>query len=124
MSGILRGTGFANAANMGNADWTPMDLAVARDILGYLAERPGARDSLESVAEWWIRRQRLEETLTTIERVLQHLADESLVLEYDNPPSFALNQQRYAEVMRFLQVEQKSSDAGRTPPSEDDSCTR
>jgi hypothetical protein len=103
---VRLGTFFAYVANMENAGWTPADLAVAREILSYLAERPGNRDSIKSVAEWWVRRRRLEEALTTIERVLQHLADDSLVLEYDNPPAFGLNQQCYDEVLRFLEGKQ------------------
>lgn len=52
---------------------------LAGEILRYLREHPHASDNAEGIAKWWIKRQRLEETLEQVQRALDRLVARSLV---------------------------------------------
>jgi hypothetical protein len=49
------------------------DDELAEAILGYLAERPQAADTLEGIAEWWLLRQQVRVVVARVERVLGRL---------------------------------------------------
>jgi Fe2+ or Zn2+ uptake regulation protein len=52
---------------------------LAAEILRYLRGHPHASDSVEGIAQWWIKRQRLEETLDQVQQALDRLVARSLV---------------------------------------------
>jgi hypothetical protein len=52
---------------------------VAEAILQYLAERPEAMDTLDGIAEWWVRRQRLRVEIQRVARVLGRLTEDGLL---------------------------------------------
>jgi hypothetical protein len=52
---------------------------LAGEILRYLREHPHASDNAEGIAKWWIKRQRLEETLERVQQALDRLVARSLV---------------------------------------------
>ena len=54
-------------------------------ILRYLAACPHAADTVEGVVNWWLPRQRYEDTREAIERILEELAAEGLVLKTHLP---------------------------------------
>ena len=56
-----------------------------RAVVEYLEENPEAMDTLEGIAEWWVMRQRIRTSVSTIERVVRRLVDEGL-LEQVGPP--------------------------------------
>lgn len=56
------------------------DEEVAQAVLRYLAEHPEAMDTLDGIAEWWLMRQQVRVSVTTLARVLRRLT-ESGVLE-------------------------------------------
>jgi Fe2+ or Zn2+ uptake regulation protein len=58
------------------------DEEVAQSILAYLAEHPQAMDTAEGIAQWWIMRQQIRVTATTVARVLRRLAERGLVEEF------------------------------------------
>ena len=58
------------------------DEQVAQSILGYLAEHPRAMDTVEGIAQWWIMRQQIRVTATTVARVLRQLAERGLLEEF------------------------------------------
>ena len=58
------------------------DEQVAQSILGYLAEHPQAMDTVEGIAQWWIMRQQIRVTATTVARVLRQLAERGLLEEF------------------------------------------
>ena len=62
-------------------------------VLGYLAEHPDASDTLEGIAEWWIMRQQTRVEVTTLAKVLRHLAESSLLekIEEGDTPRYRLN---------------------------------
>ncbi len=57
------------------------DEEVAEAVLAYLAEHPQAMDSAEGIAQWWIMRQQVRESATTVTRVLRRLAEKGLLEE-------------------------------------------
>lgn len=57
------------------------DEDVAQSILAYLAEHPHAMDTAEGIAGWWIMRQQVRVTATTVARVLHQLAERGLLEE-------------------------------------------
>ena len=57
------------------------DEELAEIILAYLAEHPQAMDSVEGIAQWWIPRQQIRVTVTTLMRALQGLTEKGLVEE-------------------------------------------
>lgn len=46
---------------------------VAAEIQGYLDAHPQAMDSVDGVLKWWLTRQRLEESMLTVEQALDYL---------------------------------------------------
>ncbi len=55
------------------------DAEIEEAILGYLAEHPQAMDSAEGIAQWWIMRQQIRVTATTVTRVVGRLAEKGLL---------------------------------------------
>ena len=52
------------------------DQELAEDLLAYLAEHPGAMDTREGIAEWWLLRQRVRVVVEQVDRVLRRLTEE------------------------------------------------
>jgi Fe2+ or Zn2+ uptake regulation protein len=48
-------------------------------ILAYLREHPGAMDSLEAIAEWWVMRRVVRVEVEAVERALEDLVRAGLV---------------------------------------------
>lgn len=70
------------------AEATPLERAVndvdsdlRRAILGYLAENPGAMDTLEGIAHWWVPRQRIAINVAACARALDQLVERGEVEE-------------------------------------------
>ena len=53
--------------------------ALADEILRYLRGHGHAADTPEGIARWWIKRQRLEDSLVRVQRALDLLVSRSLV---------------------------------------------
>ena len=58
---------------------TVRDEELARLILGYLREHPGAADTLEGITKWWVMRQRISESTEAVQRALEKLVSEGLI---------------------------------------------
>jgi hypothetical protein len=56
------------------------ELVLRELVLRYLAEHPGATDTLEGIAEWWITREQLRVDMQRLTKVLAELV-QSRVLE-------------------------------------------
>ncbi len=50
-------------------------------VLGYLDDHPTAMDTLDGIAEWWIRRQQIEIEVRRVSAVLNGLVREGLLEE-------------------------------------------
>jgi hypothetical protein len=51
----------------------------AEAILGYLAEHPGASDTMEGIAEWWIMRHQVRVEVHILKGILRQLTDSDLL---------------------------------------------
>lgn len=58
---------------------------IVRQIQSYLEEHPAAGDTLEGISMWWVQRQRVNETVTSVYEALQELEASGLVLERKAP---------------------------------------
>jgi hypothetical protein len=47
--------------------------SVAREIDKYINKRPNAAETVEGVTNWWISRQRIEESIEVVENALEYL---------------------------------------------------
>lgn len=54
---------------------------VYRAVVGYLDENPEAMDTLDGIAEWWVMRQRIRTSVTTVARVVRRLVSEGTLEE-------------------------------------------
>jgi hypothetical protein len=64
-----------------------VDQELAEAVLGYLAERPDAMDTVEGVAEWWLMRQRVRVVVERVERVLGRYTEEGVLETVGSGPS-------------------------------------
>jgi hypothetical protein len=55
------------------------DHAIEEAILAYLREHPGAMDSLEAIAEWWVMRRVVRVEVEAVEQALEGLVRAGLV---------------------------------------------
>lgn len=53
--------------------------ALADEILRYLRAHRSASDTAEGIAQWWVKRQQLEDTLDRVEAALDRLVADALV---------------------------------------------
>ncbi len=57
---------------------------VAHDILRYMRENPRAADTLEGIAEWWLRD---KYSLTKVRQMLAELVEEGLIVKLEGKDS-------------------------------------
>ena len=64
-----------------------------RAVVAYLDENPDAMDTLEGIAEWWVMRQRIRTSVSTVARVVGQLVEDGLLEEVGprERPRFRLN---------------------------------
>jgi hypothetical protein len=53
--------------------------AIEKRILEYLAENPGAQDTLQGIAEWWLMEREVVQSTAEVETALDHLVAQNLV---------------------------------------------
>ena len=58
-----------------------VDKQLANRIADYLLNRPGAKDTLEGIAEWWIEIEYVEETVEKVNHALSWLCAQGVVVE-------------------------------------------
>ncbi|WP_051333467.1 hypothetical protein [Aliagarivorans marinus] len=49
-------------------------------ILRYLQQHPGAEDSLDGITDWWVRRQRFNDSRVDVEHALRQLVGDDVLL--------------------------------------------
>jgi hypothetical protein len=54
---------------------------IADEILGYLANHPGAQDTVEGIQEWWLLKQRIRPAVAAVKKALAELVAQGLVAE-------------------------------------------
>ena len=54
---------------------------IAQRILSYLMNRPESKDTLEGIAQWWLEKEYIEETVDMVSQGLSLLCSQGLVVE-------------------------------------------
>lgn len=72
------------------------------DVLAYLAEHPGAQDTLEGIVEWWLMEQRIVNQTAKVREALAELVDGRLILQHqgkDSRTHYRINPQKTKEII-------------------------
>ena len=77
---------------MHDAEQNPLDDSrtaghLTRMILDYLAEHPQAMDTVEGIAEWWVRRQEVRSLVGSVTRIVQRLTEAGILEQIGNGPN-------------------------------------
>jgi hypothetical protein len=83
---------------------TTMD-EISLRILSYLADHPGAHDTSEGIAQWWLLEREIREQTAAVERALAELAGEgwlAVARTPGSPPRYRLNPTRVEEIRSLL----------------------
>jgi hypothetical protein len=81
----------------------PRNFALA--ILRYVDRYPEAKDTIEGITQWWLRRERSTRVLRDVEGAVAWLLAHDFLLETRRPgvpPYYWLNPQRRAEIATML----------------------
>lgn len=54
---------------------------VAQEISRYINKRPNAAETAEGVTNWWISRQRIEESIEIVENALEYLVQQKKLVK-------------------------------------------
>lgn len=75
---------------MSDFQYTTGELRAAHTILSYLTKHPSSSDTVQGIAEWWFKRERLDCTEKQIRRALNLLVGRGLVTvkQYNHQPEF------------------------------------
>jgi len=55
--------------------------SVAQEISKYINKRPNAAETVEGVTNWWISRQRIEESIEVVENALEYLVGQQVLVK-------------------------------------------
>jgi hypothetical protein len=78
---------------------------IAREILRYLDHNPEAKDTLDGIAQWWLRRKQDKPVLGDVEGAVSWLCSRGLLLETCRPgvpPYYRLNPQQLEAISKIL----------------------
>jgi hypothetical protein len=81
------------------------DERLARAVLSHLTQGAYARDTLEGIVQWWLQKERIDDAVTHVLRVLDHLVGLGLVVERadrNGRHSYAIASERREEVRALL----------------------
>ena len=82
---------------------------MARDVLTYLVNNPGAQDTLEGIAEWWLLERKIETRTAKVKEVLAELVAKGLILERrgsDSRLRYLINDDSQDEIRALLTKEE------------------
>lgn len=80
-------------------------LQIASEILAYLAEHPGAQDTVEGIVEWWLLEQKIKRHTAQVKEALAELVTQGLVLEHkgrDARIHYRMNRRKTEEIRALL----------------------
>jgi hypothetical protein len=78
---------------------------IAREILRYLEHYPEAKDTIDGIAQWWLRREGSERLRRGVERAVSLLLSQGLILETRRPgvpPYYQRNSQQCKAISKLL----------------------
>jgi hypothetical protein len=79
---------------------------IARGILAYLLKHPGAQDTLEGITQWWMLEQKIEESMSMIEKALAGLVAGGWVhttLSNDGRLHYRINNKKAVEISSLIE---------------------
>lgn len=99
---LHRGAGIV-AAPLG---WSIGDDRLARAVLLHLARGGQARDTLEGIVQWWLQKERIDQAVESVTRVLDVLVARGLVTECSDASgqrTYSIDAARRDEVQAMLE---------------------
>jgi len=90
---------------------------IADEILSYLAAQPSAKDTFQGIAEWWILKTKIDQSIEKVGRALQHLVTEGLVIsvryQAEKETYYAVNMEKIGKIKRIVgKLEEAKGEAG------------
>jgi predicted urease superfamily metal-dependent hydrolase len=88
----------------------PEKIKIAREVLAYLTEHPGAQDTLEGIVEWWLLDQAIREWTKNVREALMELVAEGLVIERngrDGRTHYRVNGRKLGAIRKLLDLTPK-----------------
>jgi hypothetical protein len=79
--------------------------SIAREILCYLEKHPEAKDTIDGIAQWWLRREGSERLRRDVEQAVVWLCSQGLILETRRkgvPPYYQRNSQQRKAIAKIL----------------------
>lgn len=79
----------------------PDKSTIAHEILAYLIDNPEARDSLDGIVKWWLLDRKIRYQMTLVEKALDELVDQELVIEekkMDSSNLYRVNSHKLEEI--------------------------
>jgi hypothetical protein len=78
---------------------------IAREVLRYLDHNPEAKDTLDGIAQWWLRWEQDKLVLVDVEQAVSWLCSQGLLIETCRPgvpPYYQLNSQQREAISKIL----------------------
>ena len=88
---------------------------ISEEILSYLAQHPGAQDTIEGIVGWWLLERRIKHQTVSVKAALAGLIGEGLVIERKGRGArsvYRINRRRMKTIMALL--EQRSGECKQT----------
>ncbi len=76
-----------------------------RSILRYLLSHPDAKDSIEGIMQYWIRRQQLEQNIEEVAAVVNGLVDKSILVQRIGTGTgtiYSINSSKVEEIKKLI----------------------
>lgn len=85
---------------------------IASLILNYLVKHPEAMDTVEGITRWWLLRERIDQSLQTVNRTLEFLLQKDFIkkLKIQDNQFYKLNDIRCEEIHKFLENLQSNNE--------------
>lgn len=96
------------------------EASIERDILSYLLAHRMAEDTIEGIVDWWLLEERIRRRTIEVQKVLDKLVEENLVLvrrAKDSKVRYGINDQKINEIRDILT-------SGEERPTSSDSLSR
>jgi DNA-binding PadR family transcriptional regulator len=80
-------------------------LKLEQSILNYLVMQPSAKDTFQGIAEWWIMKDQINQSVDTISKALEKLVAEGFIVvkEFrDQERYYQLNDEKLPEIKKMI----------------------
>ena len=74
-------------------------------ILNYLVTQPTAKDTFQGIAEWWIMKEQINQSVDGISKALNKLVTEGFIVVkefHDQERFYQLNEEKLPEIKRMI----------------------